>query len=82
MDQPLPGRHKLMGHHIDPKGRFQSDRYPALPPDKILLSFKDPAARRALRSFVLHTEDEELALDVAHRLGTIEEEGCGADETG
>ena len=29
-----------MGHHIDPRGRFQSDPYPALAPDKIVVSVK------------------------------------------
>ncbi len=40
-----------MGHHTDSDGRFQSDNYPDLPPDKIVLSFNDPEARRALEVF-------------------------------
>ena len=60
-----------MGHHIDSKGRFQSDKFPDLAPDKIVLSFKDPAARRALRVYAIHAEDRELATDIWKRLGTI-----------
>ncbi len=60
-----------MGHHIDSEGRFQSDKHPDLAPDKIVLSFKDPVARRALGMYALNTEDEELADDIVERLGTI-----------
>lgn len=57
-----------MGHHIDPKGRFQSDRHPELAPDKIVLSFKDEAARSALYLFARLTEDTELGKDIRDRL--------------
>ncbi len=60
-----------MGHHIDKKGRFQSDKFPDLAPDKIVLSFKDPAARRALRVYSIHAEDRELATDIRIRIDTI-----------
>lgn len=62
-----------MGHHIDSEGRFQSDKYPDLAPDKIVVSFKDPRARRALRCVAedyLHT-DPELSLDITKRLESI-----------
>ena len=40
-----------MGHHIDRNGRFQSDRHPSLPPDFILLSYHDTAAKTALGDY-------------------------------
>lgn len=57
-----------MSHHIDSEGRFQSDKYLDLPPDKIVLSFKDPAAQEALWTFTEHTDDAELAEDIRTRL--------------
>ena len=60
-----------MGHHIDAKGRFQSDKHPDLAPDKIVLSFKDVCARRALRGFALQTKDVELAANILTRLDSI-----------
>ncbi len=60
-----------MGHHIDREGRFQSDKFPDLAPDKIVLSFKDPAARRALNVYSIYAEDRELARDIRTRVGTI-----------
>ena len=64
-----------MGHHIDSEGRFQSDKYPNLPPDKIVLSFKDPAARRALEELAVAYEcvDLDLAEDVQARLDSLED---------
>ena len=59
-----------MGHHINKKGQFQSDKYPDLPPDKIILSFKDEAAKRALAVFASYTKDKELAHDILERLGS------------
>ena len=53
-----------MGHHINDSGEFQSDLHPELPPGKIILSFKDPAARKALRLFATETTDVELAEDI------------------
>ena len=63
-----------MGHHIDDQGRFQSDRHPDLAPDKIVLSFRDPAAKAALRQFCHLTEDPGLARDIVFRLQTLERE--------
>lgn len=62
-----------MGHHIDSKGRFQSDKYPDLPPDKIVLSFKDPRAYRALRRVAVDylQTDPELSFDIWARMDTI-----------
>lgn len=60
-----------MGHHIDSEGRFQSDKYPDLAPDKIVLSFKDEAARHCLRAYAEITDDKELGEDLAARLNSI-----------
>lgn len=60
-----------MGHHIDSAGRFKSDKYPELPPDKIVLSFNDPEALRALEVFASICKDVELAEDVGERIRTI-----------
>jgi len=60
-----------MGHHINEKGQFQSDKYPDLPPDKIILSFNDPVAREALRLYSKMTKDRELADDILERLKTL-----------
>ncbi len=61
-----------MGHHINDQGRFQSDKYPDLAPDKIILSFKDPAARYALRRYAERTDDMDLAQDILMRANSIE----------
>jgi len=61
-----------MAHHITADGKFQSDKYPTLGPDKIVLSFKDPAARKALRLFVLWTADTVLAEDILWRIRELE----------
>lgn len=67
-----------MGHHIDSRGRFQSDKYPELPPDKIILSFKDGAARDALASFAKRTEDRELGEDILTRVNYLNQNGPNA----
>ncbi len=65
-----------MGHHINDKGQFQSDKYPELAPDKIVLSFKDPRARPALTVLALGYghKDTELSDDIRERLRTIRKE--------
>ena len=63
-----------MGHHIDAEGRFQSDKYPDLAPDKIVLSFKDRMARSALEYYSNFCDDRELADDIQQRLRTLDEE--------
>ena len=65
-----------MGHHINSKGQFQSDLHPDLPPDKIIMSFKDPEARRALRFFAGITLDRELGADIRKRTWSIEKESA------
>ena len=52
---------------INSEGRFQSDKHPELPPDKIILSFHGAAERKALLVFANHCEDDELARDVRFR---------------
>jgi len=61
-----------MGHHINKQGQFQSDKYPELAPDKIVLSFKDEEARPVLYLFAEITKDKELAEDIRERIITIE----------
>ena len=63
-----------MGHHINKKGQFQSDKYPELAPDKIVLSFKDPVARKALILYASYCFDNNLAIDILTRLRSIKEE--------
>jgi len=53
-----------MGHHINADGQFQSDKFPDLPPDKIVLSFNDSSAKSALHLFASLTDDKELADDI------------------
>jgi len=60
-----------MGHHINGSGQFQSDKYPDLPPDKFILSFKDPVARDSLKVYAENTKDTELAEDILTRIHSI-----------
>ncbi len=53
-----------MGHHINENGFFQSDKYPELPENKIILDFKDGAAQEALLLYAMLTKDKELAEDI------------------
>jgi len=62
-----------MGHHINNKGQFQSDKYPELPPNKIILSFNDPAAREALLHYSRLTSDRELGKDILEVIKNIQE---------
>ena len=64
-----------MGHHLNEKGEFQSDKYPDLPPDRIVLSFHDPRARTALRmlAYAYHgVAGEDLSDDITARLDALE----------
>lgn len=63
-----------MGRHINSNGQFQSDKYPDLPPDKIILSFKDSIARLALVVYAENTNDVELAEDLMTRVRSISKE--------
>ena len=68
-----------MGHHVDSDGNFHSDKYLNdkypdlnLPPNKILLSFGDPIARKALRLYAELSEDTELAEDIIQVIEKME----------
>jgi len=62
-----------MSHHINKIGEFQSDKYPDLGVDKIVLSFRDPATHAALAALAQNYEwiDPELAEDIRTRLKTV-----------
>ncbi len=59
-----------MGHHIDSEGRFQSDKYPDLLPDKVVISLADPLAWDGLLNIVTAYQDvdPEFALDLERRV--------------
>lgn len=63
-----PASEDTMGHHLTPDDppRFQSDLHPELDPDKIVLSFNDPLAHRALHMLAraYHDKDPGLAEDI------------------
>lgn len=63
-----------MGHHLTSSGAFKSDKHPDLPQNKIILSFKDRAARYALRKYCEHCEDDELRRDLWAALNAYEQE--------
>lgn len=63
-----------MCRHLNALGQFQSDRYPDMHPDEIVLSFRDPAAMEALHAFAELTEDDDLAVAIVKRLDAIAEE--------
>lgn len=65
-----------MGHHIDDQGRFQSDKYPELPPDKVVISLTD---KRAWYSLLLladayRDDDPEFAEDLKARVQQLSRE--------
>lgn len=68
-------REKTMGHHIDSEGRFQSDKYPDLGPDKFVLNLRDPEARAAITTYVSICKDRELATDLIQRMRVLRFEG-------
>lgn len=46
-----------MGHHIDDQGQFQSDKYPELGPDKVVISLKDPLTWAGPRMIAVQQQD-------------------------
>lgn len=67
---------------VDGKPMFQSDKYPDLAPNHIVLSFNDPAARAALWTFVYETDDMELAKDIGTALNGYPWEALERDPPG
>ena len=67
------GARPVMGHHINAAGESQSDKYPELKPDKIVVSFKHPEAWPALEALAdgYEYKDPELAADIRQRLRAI-----------
>lgn len=63
-----------MSNHIGKQGRFQSDKHPDLPPDRIRLSFKQRRSHPALAALAESYEyvDPELAADIRTRLRTVD----------
>lgn len=62
-----------MGHHFDAEGRFQSDKHPDLPPDRIRLNLANPRSEKALRQLARDyaDKDPELARDLDARLTVL-----------
>jgi len=62
-----------MGHHINEKGEFQSDKHPELPPDRIRLNFLNPRSKRALLMLADDYEsiDPELSEDIRTRIKSL-----------
>ncbi len=65
-----------MSKHIDDQGRFQSDKYLNLPPDRIRLNFADPLVWPALAALAANyrSVDPAFADDIEQRLRTVRDE--------
>jgi hypothetical protein len=63
-----------MCRHLNAFGQFQSNQYPELGPDEIVLFFRDPAAIEALYAFADLTDDDDLTVAIVKRLDAIAEE--------
>lgn len=77
-----------MGAHIDKDGKFQSDKYPTCPADKVPLSVNDPVAQPKLWDYADEHRviDHEFSEDLQRRLlqvgyeppaSTLECDHCG-----
>jgi len=62
---------EVIGHHINDKGQFQSDKYPDIGPDKIVFSFHDALATPLLEEYAQMTPDRELGDDILDALRHI-----------
>ena len=69
-----------MCHHLNTFGQFQSNQYPDMLPDEIVLSCRDPAAMEALHAFADLTDDDDLAVAIVQRLDAIADEHVQAME--
>jgi hypothetical protein len=61
-------------HQLNTLGQFQSDQFPNMRPDEIVLSFRDPAAIVVLHAFADLTDDNDLAVAIVKRLDAIADE--------
>lgn len=64
-----------MGHHLNKKGFFQSDKHPELPENKIILDFKDINAQIALSHYAMFSPDKELSKDIQQAIINVREAG-------
>lgn len=62
-----------MPAHLDPDGRFQSDKYPTTPPDLVPLKVTDETAQDLLWEYASRRErvDAEFSEDLRHRLREV-----------
>jgi hypothetical protein len=74
MAYPITNTEDAMSHRFNALDQFQSDQYPNLAPDEIVLSFRDPAAMAALHAFADLTDDDDLAVAIVKRLDAIADE--------
>lgn len=59
-----------MGHHFDDQGRFQSDKHPDMPPDRLRVSIANPRSARALLQLAkdYREHDPEFSDDLRRRV--------------
>ena len=60
-----------MSYHLNEQDQFQSEQYPDMRPDEIVLSLRDPAAMEALYVYADMTDDDDLAVPILKRLEAI-----------
>ncbi len=65
-----------MSKHINEHGRFQSDKYPALMPDKVVIDLTDPEAWAGMLMIAqaYKMRDSEFAADLEARLWQLRED--------
>ena len=68
-----------MSYHLNAQGQFQSDQYPDMRPDDIVLSFRDPAAMEALHAFADLSDDDDLAVAIVKRLDARSSPKCAVN---
>ncbi|HEU01415.1 hypothetical protein LCGC14_0273180 [marine sediment metagenome] len=63
-----------MGHHIDSQGRFQSDKHPSLPPDRLRVNITNPLSWDGLLQLAdsYQTKDPEFADDLRNRVRSLD----------
>ncbi len=64
-----------MGHHINKNGFWQSDKYPELKENQIILNFKDVHAQVALEQYAMLTSDRELSEDIRQVIENVNKAG-------